>query len=406
MSGAVSGVRTLGRQDLDTMINPEITFWKRVHKRHTPFQIEPKRFEFQNGLNYSQKNIVEVVRNCDLLSRVWLVFKLSQLDSGNGAARYVDDVGRAIIDKVQLEMGGTCFDELRPEYLHAYDELSVSEGKNLGILTGKSSSTQQLVEVAKNTSAYYVPLCFYFGESFGNALPIVALHLTDVRISVTLKTKAEIIVSSTAASYTVVDATDGVISDPHIMAECVFLDDPERKWFAENTHKYLITQTQMIGPNAVAANATSLNVDLFFNHPVKELIVLYRSTANKNADNWFNFVGNEGAGEYENEAFATMQLKLNNNSRFEARDPLYFRKVQPFEHHSRIPDKHVYVYSFAIHPEQPDPTGSLNFSRIDNARLSFTFSASTMVAGDFLVFARSLNVSHISSGAHLLRYSS
>jgi len=404
-SGAVSAIRAIGRQDLETVVDPQFTFWSRVHKRHSPFQVEPKRFEFQSGLHYGRKNVVEMVRNCDLMSKTWLVFKLSALDSGGGSARYVDDVGRAILEKVTLEMGGVLFDELYPEYMHVWDELTTPTDKQLGVVTGKSSSVNYLIEIAKNQQIFYVPLCFYFTEDWSNALPIVALHLTDVRISITLKSKSDIILAS-SGSYTIVDATDGVITDPHILAECVYLDDAERKWFAESSHKYLISQVQQVSAVEIAANETAFEMELLLNHPVKELFVMYRSTTNKEGKKWFNFTGNEGAGAFENEAFKTMQLKFNNNVRFDAKDPVYFRVIQPRQFHTRIPDKHIYVYSFALNPEDRDPSGSVNFSRIDNARLFFTFSSSTMVAGEFLVFARSINVTSIQDGGHLLRYSS
>ncbi len=404
-SGTVSAIRAIGRQDLETVVDPQFTFWSRVHKRHSPFQIEPKRFEFQSGLHYGRKNVVEMVRNCDLMSKTWLVFKLSALDGGGGSARYVDDVGRAILDKVTLEMGGVLFDELHPEYMHAWDELSTPSDKQLNLITGKSSSVNQLTEIAKNQQIFYVPLCFYFSEHWASALPIVALYLTDVRISITLKNKSDIILA-TGGSYTIVDATDAVITDAHILAECVYLDDEERAWFVENTHKYLISQVQMMPVVEIVANETTLEIELLLNHPIKELIIMYRSATNRDGKKWFNFTGNEGAGPFEDEAFLTMQLKFNGNARFDAKDPIYFRVIQPRESHTRIPDKHVYVYSFALYPENRDPSGSVNFSKIDNARLLFTFSPSTMITGDFFVFARNINVSSIRKGMHLLRYSS
>lgn len=378
------------------MIRPSITFWKSVFKRHTSFALEPKEIEFQGSADYGKRVVGIIPRNGDIMAKLWLRIDLGQLDAGNGGARYVDDVGRAIIDEIELEIGSVVYDRLRPEYMHAWEELTKLAEKQYGILTGKSSSVAQLTAWATATQKLYIPIPFYFGDEWGSGIPLVSLHLTDVKINVKFKNKSDIIVS-TGGPYTITTA-DALLADVHLLAETVYLDDPERDWFADTQLKYVIHQTQFLGAHAVSAGVTSSNIDLHFNHPTKELIFMYRTDTNKTNLNWFNFDGEEA----NNEAFKTVELTLNGSERFRKRDPYYFRIVQPEQHHSRIPDKRVHTYSFALYPEDSNPSGSINFSRIDNTRLKFEWTAALVDSAEILVYARNINTCTVGNGVMLL----
>ena len=94
---------------------------------------------------------------------------------------------------------------------------------------------------------------------------------------------------------------------------------------------------------------------------------------------------------------------LNGNDRFAERDVTYFTHVQPYQHHTNIPgsDKHINVYSFALKPEEHQPSGTLNMSRIDTAQLQLTNGAN----GEVKIYAHSYNVLRILSGMGGLAYS-
>jgi hypothetical protein len=396
---SVLQLNAVGGQDSDVLLNPQRTFFRTRHKRHTPFSQEPKEIPFQNVADYNRTATATIPRSADLLTRLYLVIDLGNLNAGAGGAMYVDDVGRAILDNVVLEAGSVQYDILYPEYLHAWEELSVLSERQLGRLTGKSQVPATLDTWAQNQQRLYVPLEFYFQRDYAQAIPMISLHLTDLKIKAKLKTKAEIVQPPYA-----VTAADALINDMFLLGEFIYLDDAERDTFARSRHKYLITQVQR-SIHSVAAGATSHNATLSFNHPVKEFMVINRTQANTAANNWFVFTGQE-VGQYAGEAFSTMAITLNNNTRVKAMDPLYYRILQPSEHHTRIPQKHVYVYSFAVAPEASAPTGSLNLSRIETTRLEFTFGAALPAATDFYIFARSINVVKVFSGVLSLRWAS
>lgn len=104
----------------------------------------------------------------------------------------------------------------------------------------------------------------------------------------------------------------------------------------------------------------------------------------------------------------TAKLQLNGQDRFSEREGSYFDVVQPFQHHTRAPDTGINVYSFALRPEEHQPSGSCNFSRIDNAVLQLVLSAPT-VAGvataKVRVYAVNYNVLRVMSGMAGVAYS-
>jgi hypothetical protein len=402
MSAPITQINGKGAQDVDLTIKPERTFFRARHKRHTAFAQEPKEIQFQNVADYNRTATATIPRSADLLAKLYLVIDLGNLNSGAGGAgvRFVEDVGRAIIETVTLEAGSVQYDVLWPEFMHSWEELTIRSELHLGRLTGKANNDATLEDWAKQTQRLYIPLEFYFQRDYAKAIPMISLHLTDLKVKVKTKAKVDII----SPTYAFTDSTDALISNMFLLGEFIYLGDTERDIFARSRHKYLITQNQRT-VHSVAANATTTSIPIHFNHPTQEFLVINRTQANTTAKNWFNFSGQE-VGQYAGEAFVTMGITLNNNDRVKPRDPLYFRCLQPSEHHTRISDKHIYVYSIAIAPEATAPTGSLNLSRIENTRIELTFGTGLPAATEFFVFGRSINVVKVFAGVSSLRWSS
>jgi hypothetical protein len=104
----------------------------------------------------------------------------------------------------------------------------------------------------------------------------------------------------------------------------------------------------------------------------------------------------------------TAKLQLNGQDRFSEREGSYFDLVQPFQAHTRTPDTGINVYSFALRPEEHQPSGTCNFSRIDNATLQLILSNATVTGSataKVRVYATNYNVLRIMSGMGGLAYS-
>jgi len=104
----------------------------------------------------------------------------------------------------------------------------------------------------------------------------------------------------------------------------------------------------------------------------------------------------------------TAKLQLNGQDRFSEREGTYFDLVQPYQHHTRNPDTGINVYSFALRPEEHQPSGTCNFSRIDNATLQLVVSSQTVTGQETAkvrVYATNYNVLRVMSGMGGLAYS-
>jgi hypothetical protein len=199
-----------------------------------------------------------------------------------------------------------------------------------------------------------------------------------------------------------------VLSNPTLWVDYIFLDTDERRRFAQLSHEYLIEQLQFTGTDSIlaASDANSMkSIRMNFNHPCKELIWVIRSSDNT-AAYWNNFSDLVSTNNYliGRNPVLRAKIQLNGNDRFTDREGCYFSRVQPYQHHENIPSVYhpgINVYSFGLKPEDHQPSGSLNMSRIDTAVLSL----SSLVNGTIYVFTVNYNVLRILSGMGGLAYS-
>ena len=226
----------------------------------------------------------------------------------------------------------------------------------------------------------WVPLQFWFCRSPGLALPLIALQYHEVKLYINL---SQMLMVRTGSKIT------GHEFDRFaIYADFVYLDTSERRQMAQNAHEYLIDQVQ------ISENIVDTNIKLSFNHPCKEIIwapiSLPVGIVTKITDplppigNGLGFPARSAVipgGATPNSGFtlstATIpnlyRLVLNGADRFSARDITYFTRNQVYEAHTGygsiiFPDC-IAVYSFALRPEEYQPSGTCNFSRIDTAQL-------------------------------------
>ena len=178
------------------------------------------------------------------------------------------------------------------------------------------------------------------------------------------------------------------------------MDTEERRRFAQQQHEYLIDQVQFTGAvSKTSAAGSSQSLRLDFNHPCKELVwVLRETTAGDGAGHATDFKEQGGHG-------GSALLHLNGHDRFAERPMNYFTRVQPLQHHTNVPHgDRIAVYSFGLRPEDHQPSGTCNFSRIDNATLQLT-DAGNDAGDEYQVYATNYNVLRIMSGMGGLAYS-
>ena len=138
------------------------------------------------------------------------------------------------------------------------------------------------------------------------------------------------------------------------------------------------------------------------------MVQLYSAVPNAitTEDTYSDISGKLGPSSASTNAVTLGKLILNGNDRFYARDGRYFSLVQPFQHHENVPNNvGINVYSFALKPEEHQPSGSLNMSRIDTAVLDLQYDSGTTADKQVSIFAVNYNVLRILSGMGGIAYS-
>jgi hypothetical protein len=412
MSGGLMQLVAYGAQDIYLTGNAQITFFKVVYRRHTNFSIESIEQTFNGYADFGRKLTVTVSRNGDLVSKAYLRVVLPALKQDQSSATwqgYVNSIGNALIKSVEVEIGGQLIDKHYSEWLEIYGELNQTDAhfRSYKRLVGKYASDVSLETNALEERTYYIPLQFWFCRNPGLALPLIALQYHEVKLNVEFRAAAELTRSDVAITGAPQDVDGNVasIKSAALWLDYIYLDTDERRRFAQVSHEYLIEQVQYSEPEGIQERATTLNSDLNLNHPVKELLWVISRNAVRTANSLtgndiFNFTSVLGG-----DSFDTAKLQFNGHDRMRERDSLYFREVQPYSHHTRSPSKHIYAYSFALKPEEHQPSGSCNMSRLDNVNLNLTFNGTNTVESELRVYATNYNVLRVMSGMAGLAYS-
>jgi len=530
-----------GAQDLFLTGTPEITYWKVSYRRHTNFAMESIEQTFQGQADFGRRVSAILSRNGDLAYRTYLQVTLPEINqematvggsvTGNGVyARWLDYIGEQLISQVEVEIGGQRIDRQYGDWMHIWNQLTMSEEQRRGYFKLIGHTTQltyitdpHFADIAGPCAAsggpsqvcaprkalpettLYVPFLFWFCKNPGLALPLIALQYHEVKINLDIRPIGECLwavktLTAPSGTQSVSMAYQQSLVAASLYIDYIFLDTDERRKMAQNPHEYLIEQLQFTGDESVGSSSNKIKLN--FNHPCKELIWVVQPDANVDycaslsadqvlfktlgaqpfnytdaidalpnaihafggpletvgpnsfitASGLFEMAGavntdGEGSGAWYGKDSAsadvpftgsntgsavsdagtfvlaetaldmhcwgenpvvTAKLQLNGQDRFSEREGSYFDVVQPYQHHTRAPDTGINVYSFALRPEEHQPSGSCNFSRIDNAVLQLVLSSGT-VAGTSTakvrVYAVNYNVLRVMSGMAGIAYS-
>ena len=441
-----------GSQDVYLTGKPQITFWKSVYRRYTNFAIESIRQDVQASPGFGSQVVINIARNGDLLKRIWIEYSPYDILQGiNNTQQLLGyqgytiaaNLGHAIIDYVDIQIGGQIIDRHYGKWLTIWNYLSESnptgeqgavdnwatgpgEYNNSAIYgaagTGDNAVTEVYPRATKyNRMAYthrsqcnvisnagapqlaWVPLQFWFCKNPGLAIPLVSLQYHEVTLIVNFATIDYV------TNMPITRLTGNEFSRFAVYADFVYLDTKERKQFAENAHEYLIEQVQ------ISQSINAINIKLAFNHPVKELIwspVPYPVSGTTRST-----VVPGGGSPHSGFTLSTLtqtnqyKLVLNGTERFNARDITYFTRNQVWEVHTGFgsvlfPDC-IAVYSFSLRPEDYQPSGTCNFSRIESSQLvrSPLYTNGVPTPDIIDLYAVNYNILRIMSGMGGVAYS-
>ena len=526
MGGGLLQLVAYGAQDAYISGNPQITFFKTLYKRHTNFAMEAFRVNFNGQAAWGTKHSAVLGRHADLMYNTYLEVVLDEGYYNNDSGM----LGFNLLHHVELEIGGQLIDRLYGEFMYLWNSLTQPFNKYIDLLlmvgginfnSKGGVSGAQFMGGERNcnngsgrpslpNNILYIPLQFFYTKNPGVALPLIALQYHEVRINVVWND-----VKTIAGDFTgKVQPLPPQPIQAALYVDYIYLDTEERRRMAQQSHEYLIEQTQFNEDKSMSSYSN--RIDLTFNHPVKELVWVVQPSGYTNctvtrsefitrsvvdedvvggaggtaatvdvsaigttftsvtvssvgtrlytigdvltAVTTFGTVtftvaavdtsatGSSGSDgtlvgvtnirgtaipalstgkrlqpfTYDQNAVFEQWLQINGQDRMDKRYGDYYNKVQRFQHHtggvggygiSPTQNVGVYSYSFALKPEEHQPSGTCNFSRIDTATLVLTLDGSLPVSQDndqtydVRVYAINYNILRIMSGMGGLAYS-
>lgn len=384
--GGLLQLVAVGKQDVFLTGNPQITWFKMVYRRYTNFAIESQKIYFDGDPDFGKRVTALIQRRGDLLGPMMLEIVLPYVTMTDGTvAKYVNGVGYALIDEISLEIGEQEIDKQTGEWMQVWSTLTTSASQRdalnnmIGRVDGLNLPPLNPKAVPCSVGSYkygamklYIPLQFWFNKNPGLYLPLLAMQYNPIRINLKLKDLNSII-DKTDLSGACAGVQPNPVSfiDFQMWGDYIYLDTEERRRFVANTHEYLIEQIQYTPRISIPEGINTQNVRVEFNHPLREIIWLLRREAMDATNEWFNW-GSTSSHEpgISRDMLQDAVLQVDGYDRFDLRDAGYFRMVQPFQYHTTTDVKQfIYLYSFALRPEEMQPSGSLNASRIDNMNL-------------------------------------
>ena len=382
-----------GKQDIFLTGNPQITWFKMVYRRYTNFAVESQVIYFDGDPDFGKRLTCTIPRRGDLLGALMLEVTLPEVRLTDGSlTAYVNSLGHALIEEISIEIGEQEIDKQTGEWMEIWSELTVPAGQRDGFnaMIGKIEGTLPPPKTYPPDTAavslygtyqygatkLYIPLQFWFNKNPGLYLPLLAMQYHNVRLNLKIRALNQLVYTAGPTNSNqncALTPQPGVtkITDIKLYGDYVHLDVEERRRFVSNSHEYLIEQIQYSPKVSIPATNPTASIDLEFNHPLRELLFVVQRDSMETYNEWFNYsstsIQEVGA---RRDILQQAVLQVDGYDRFEIRDAGYFRLVQPFQHHTSVPiNNFIYSYSFALKPEEMQPSGSLNASRIDNMKL-------------------------------------
>jgi hypothetical protein len=347
MSGGIAQLVAVGAQDVHLVGQPEVSFFRSTYKRHTNFSQTVERQVIQGNVSNNGMSTVRFERKGDMLNYVYLV-------ANDGTKTLPVSDWKTVISKVELLIGGQLIDEQDSVYstLIAPTLSATSSSKSLagGIYTGAASER-------------FYPLRFAFCENWQTALPLISLQYHDVELRITWGAAA----ADSSKKW-------------DVYANYAYLDSQEREIFASKPQNMLITQVQK------AISSGSKMQELNFNHPVK-----YLTASNVTA---VNMCLDTNKTKLQINGTDVADFKFTNPNFTSV--PLYYHT----SHANSTPGTKLFTYPFCLETGKLQPTGTLNFSRLDSARI-----VNDTLVNTEDIYAVNYNILRIENGMGGLLYS-
>ncbi len=388
MKGALIQLVAFGAEDLPIKSYPEITFFKKIYKRHTQFSMESMQNNFIDIPQFGGTSVITIRRYADLLSKMYLEVTLPY-DESLTDSYWTNRIGYNLINRVELYIGRKLIDRLYGIGMYMYSEFTHTTDMKglLDKMVGtkyKDGYTNGLP--CNRPHKLLIPLPFFFSRHTGLSIPLNAIRNNQ---DITLKFYFEKKINCIQTGLAPIND----ISHISIWADYIYLELEENRLFVQKPLEYLIEVTQHLSRSLITRGIKA--IPLPFSLPCKQLYwAVYN--INRTGDKFTDFTNGN------NSMVKTVQFKFNTKKVFStgARTNDYFNYVQPYQHNGILPDLGINCYSFSIYPNNLEPSGIINFKHLDTAVMNINTDGN----GFINIFAFSYNILKIRRGDIELAY--
>lgn len=413
MAGRIQ-LATIGSQDRFFTDDPDYTYFLKSFKKHSNFAIFTMNHEFTGEVEFGNTLACTIPQNSgDLLKTV----RLHVVLKGLGSNGYIESIGHAMINYVDMKIGGKLVQRIPRDWLQIYSEHYVTQTKqtNLSKLIGKppyelsgtpvsDNIIRKHIEPTDEDRTFIIDLPFYFHNNPELAIPLCAITGQEVEFVVNLSSGDKCMYTAS----TINQIPKGNIKSIKLQTEMVTLEDDERTKLQNAQTDYVITQIQS-DKSIISSTETSHKHRMSFVNPVKELYFIIQGISN--LVSYFDYdhetkVLNNKYINFEN--LINLQLRLDDSTILDeiTGNVIHLRALQSGIHHSRTQlFRRFYSYSFALEPERWYPTGQVNFSLIKEQYVKLNLNLH-QIDREFRVYALSYNILRIENGTARLLFQS
>lgn len=360
--------------------------------------------QYNNEIQRLLKMLVfnELTKSIEQCKEVQKYFNTKYIEylnrTNNIRCAWVKNLGHSIIEYIDVVIGGNRIDRHYGIWINIWYQLTYKQ-EQVNAYNEIIGNVLQLTEFNNNVKPkydLYIPLSFWFNKFNGNAFPIIALQHTDLHMFIKLRKFEEVFyiekIYSGMNNMSNVIMTADMINNSitnineikdinlsslwyskgkqlygHLLIDYIYLSSDERKRYAQSGHEYLIENIQT---NRFDVNNNIFDARLDFVNPSKELVwVLTRDCMTNNENSYTECKWGNHTIDNKGNPILNASITFNTYIRVSTQPGIYFNKYQPYTFHKVSPDDGINIYSFSLEPLQHQPTGTCNFSRLNDVKL-------------------------------------
>jgi hypothetical protein len=304
---------------------------------------------------------------------------------------WIDKIGIYLFNSIDLYIGSNPINQLTPDYINIFGELKYQNTELYNNIIGSNLYTPTTY---KDEQYLYLPVPMWFTQNYGMAFPLISLQYNDMELRIKTKKIENCLTGNVDDLYEdIINNYNNIFSSElEITAifEYIYLDNVERKKFAQSSHEYLITQVQYNYFNNFNNGGNNFNLDINFYHCAKDMFWFVKNGSNK-----------------DKQVYITNSSIILNGTNLINQEYKYYNYLHPYVHYKSTPSLGINVYSFSLNPLETQPSGSCNFSRIPKTSLNVVLNKDIAIEDDTLdltVIVVNYNILRIIGGISGLAY--